>query len=100
MTKVRWVSEGSASEISPVRSAFRFSNQAASGLSKDVGHQLVFKAHDAIFQYQFFLFKSGDLKLVDQGLRCECPDGIVEIPMFNLQLFKLLQITVIVHVPY
>jgi hypothetical protein len=33
-------------------------------------------------------------------LRSECPDGIVEIPVFNLQLFKLLKITVIVHAPY
>jgi hypothetical protein len=53
-----------------------------------------------VLQNQLFLFQSCDLKLVDQRLGGERPDGIVEIPMLNLQLFQLLLIAIVVHTPF
>ena len=61
---------------------------------------MVFQTHDPVLQSQFFLFKSRDLKLVDHRLGGERPDGIVEIPMLNLELFQVLLIAIVVHTPF
>ena len=61
---------------------------------------MVFQTPDMVLQNQLFLFQSRDLKLVDQRLGGERPDGIVEVPMLNLELFQLLLIAIVVHTPF
>jgi uncharacterized protein YdcH (DUF465 family) len=68
------------------------------GLRDNVGNKLILEPHDLILQHQFFLFQPGNLKLVNGAAGTQRVDGIVEIAVFDLQLFKLCAISFVVHI--
>ena len=65
----------------------------------DIRDELIFKTHDLVFEDELLLLEPGNLQLVDDGLGCQRADGIIEVPMLNLELFKLLLVTFVVHNP-